>query len=202
MVAPRWRVPARIETSRLTLRAYSLDDVPAMDAVIPANREHLKTFLPWALEEPIGTQRRIEIVTEFIDKYAAGDDFTMGIFDRESGAYIGGTGFHTRQGPEVLEIGYWLAEDEQGKGLMTEAAAALTRVAISFAFARRVEIRCELMNTRSRNVPGRLGFALEKVEDDNEVWLLTAETFLDSAASAAPRPAISDSNGSPLQWPV
>jgi len=196
-----WRVPFRIETQRLVLRCYSIDDVAAMDQVIPANKTHLETFLPWALEEPVGTERRTELVEEFIAKYRAREDFTMGIFDRATGEYIGGTGFHTRQGPGILEIGYWLAEDRQGLGLMSEAAAALTRVGFSYAHAERVEIRCELPNMRSGNVAQRLGFALDRIEDDNQVWALTTTTFPDSAASAAPRPTIFDATASQLAWP-
>ena len=156
-----WRIPFRIDTPRLAVRGYKPDDVAAMDEVIPGNRAHLERFMPWAREEPIGTDKRTELVAEFIAKVAAREDFTMGVFDRQTGAYLGGTGLHTRQGPGVLEIGYWLAEDAQGKGLMTEAAAALARVAFSFAHAPRVEIRCEPANERSRGVPQRLGFILE-----------------------------------------
>lgn len=206
-----WRIPALIETERLVLRCYALDDVPAMDVVIPANRAHLETFLPWAREEPVDTDKRRELVEEFIAKFRAREDFTMGIFDRSTGEYIGGTGFHTRQGPGILEIGYWLAADREGQGLMTEAAAALTRAAFSFAHAQRVEIRCEPSNERSKRVPQRLGFALEDTlvgpcgsdarEELQEVWALDRETFADAAASAAPRPDIFDATGSPLKWP-
>ena len=212
MAGTLWRIPARIHTARLTLRQYTLGDVGAMDEVIPANRSHLETYLPWAREEPIGTDKRTELVTDFIAKFAAREDFTMGIFDRATGAYLGGTGLHTRQGPGVLEIGYWLAADAQGKGLMTEAAAALTRVAFSFAHAPRVEIRCEPGNERSRGVPRRLGFTLEDTrvgpcgsdqrEELAEIWVLDTVTFPDSAASAAPRPALQDANGDTLAWPV
>jgi RimJ/RimL family protein N-acetyltransferase len=206
-----WRIPARIETERLVLRCYALDDVAAMDEVIPANKAHLETFLPWAREEPVGTERRTDLVTEFIAKYRAREDFTMGIFDRDTGAYLGGTGFHTRQGPGVLEIGYWLAETAQGRGLMTEAAAALARVAFSYAHAPRLEIRCEPANSRSRAIPARLGFALEDTrvgpcgsdgrDELQEVWVLTTATFADAPASAAPRPRLVDALGSVLAWP-
>ena len=212
MAGTLWRIPARIDTPRLTVRGYKPDDVAAMDEVIPANRAHLERFMPWAREEPIGTHKRTELVAEFIAKFAAREDFTMGIFDGQTGAYLGGTGLHSRQGPGVLEIGYWLAEDAQGKGLITEAAAALTRVAFSFAHAPRVEIRCEPANERSRGVPQRLGFVLEDTrmavcgsderEELAEIWVLTSATFPDSAASAAPRPDVYDANGDALAWPV
>jgi RimJ/RimL family protein N-acetyltransferase len=206
----QWRVPARIETQRLVLRCYTPEDVEAMDVVVPANKEHLETYLPWARDEPIGHEKRTELVSDFVAKFRAREDFVMGIFDRATGEYIGGTGLHTRQGPGVLEIGYWLAAHRQGEGLITEAAAALTRTAFSYAHAPRVEIHCEPTNVRSRNVPLRLGFVLEDTrvapcgsdrrEELNEFWVLNRENFADSAASAAPRPAIFDAQGSRLAW--
>ncbi|MGC4175819.1 GNAT family N-acetyltransferase [Demequina sp.] len=207
-----WRVPARIETARLVLRPYTLEDVAAMDDVIPANREHLLTFLPWAVDEPVGTEKRTELVEKFIADFKAGTAFTLGIFDRATGEFIGGTGLHLRDHPGHLEIGYWLAEHRQGEGLMTEAAAALTRVALQWSHSPFVEIRCSPANARSRLVPQRLGFALvdtlettcgsDAREELTELWQLTPEAFLDSPASAEARPALVDGIGSPLAWPV
>jgi len=199
-----WRVPARIETERLVLRCYSLDDVAAMDEVIPANREHLVEFLAWAREEPVPTETRRAFVERFIEKYKEGGEYTMGVFTRGSGEYIGGTGFHVRE--DHLEIGYWIAEHAQGQGLVTEAAGALARVALQFAFAPYVAICCDPANSRSRAVPQRLGFApagLRPVDGvAHEFWQLTQEAFADSPANAEPRPALFDANGSPLAWRV
>ena len=211
-VTRKWRAPARIETERLVLRCYALADVAAMDHVIPANREHLETFLPWAREEPVGTQQRTELVEKFRTDFKAGTDFTLGIFERASGEFIGGTGLHLRDHPDHLEIGYWLAEHAQGQGLVTEAAGALTRVALQSSHSPFVEIRCAPGNERSRRVPQRLGFSLADTlvttcgsdvrEELTELWQLTQENFLDSPASAEPRPEIYDANGSPLAWAV
>lgn len=212
MTERTWRVPARIETERLVLRCYEPGDVEAMDVVIPENREHLITFLPWAADEPLGTDKRRELVEKFMADFKAGSDFTLGIFDRESGALIGGTGLHLRDHPDHLEIGYWLAESAQGRGLITEAAAALSRVALQWSASPFVEIRCEPANTRSRRVPERLGFALADTkvatcgsdarEELTELWQLSPTAFLDSPASAEPRPQLFDGLGSPLAWPV
>lgn len=212
MANRQWRVPARIETARLELRCYSLDDVAAMDVVIPANREHLMRFLPWALQEPIGADARRELIEKFIAEFEGGSDFTMGIFERATGALIGGTGLHLRDHADHLEIGYWLAEDSQGQGFMTEAAAALTRVALEMSASPFVEIRCDPTNERSRRVPQRLGYVLvdtlvttcgsDAREELSELWQLSPDIFLDSAASAEPRPTVFDGIGSPLAWHV
>ena len=210
VVTRKWRAPARIETERLVLRCYALADVGAMDQVIPANRAHLETFLPWAREEPISTEQRSELVERFRADFKAGTDFTLGIFDRANGEFLGGTGLHLRDHPDHLEIGYWLAESRQGEGLVTEAAAALTRVALQASHSPFIEIRCAPDNARSRRIPQRLGYSLADTlvttcgsdarEELTELWQLTAENYLDSPASAEPRPQLFDANGSPLAW--
>lgn len=200
----KWRVPARIETERLVLRAYSLDDVPAMDEVIPANRDHLLEFMAWAQHEPIGTENRRAYVERSIAEFKAGTELTMGMFIRANGEFIGGTGYHVHD--DHLEIGYWIAENRQGAGLMTEAAGALTRVALQFAGVPFVEICCDPANERSKGVPRRLGFAFTGTREvdgvQHEQYRLTQEAFLDSPASAEPRPQLFDGIGSPLAWPV
>ena len=60
-------------------------------------------------------------------------------------------------------IGYWLAEDRQGRGTMTEAVRALTTHAFDVWRLNRVEIRVAVGNVRSAAVPRRLGFTEEGV---------------------------------------
>lgn len=204
MAGRRWRVPARIETERLTLRCYVPADAGAMDEVIPANRAHLIEFMTWAEAEPIGPDNRRALVEKFIADYKAGtDEFAMGIFTHDE-EYIGGTGYHAHE--DHLEIGYWLAEHAQGHGLVTEAAGALTRVALQLAFSPFAEICCDPSNLRSQGVPRRLGYSrcgFREVEGrTQEVWQLTEEAFPDSPASAEPYPQLFDANGSPTAWPV
>jgi RimJ/RimL family protein N-acetyltransferase len=204
MTQRNWRVPARIETERLVLRCYQPEDAALMDEVIPANREHLLEFMVWARDEPIGAENRALLVERFIAGYKDGTEYTMGIFTRDCEEYIGGTGFHVRE--DHLEIGYWIAAASEGQGLVTEAAGALTRVALQFAFAPFVAICCDPANARSRGIPQRLGYeqaGMKEVDGlPHEFWRLSTDAFLDSPASAEPRPQVFDGIGSPLAWPV
>ncbi len=62
-----------------------------------------------------------------------------------------------------FEIGYWCRKRFQGQGYITESTAAITKFAFETLGAKRVEIRCDPKNIRSRRIPERLGFELEGI---------------------------------------
>jgi ribosomal-protein-serine acetyltransferase len=93
-----------------------------------------------------------------------------------------------------VELGYWLAADAQGSGIMTAAAAALTRHAFEALGLERVQICAAVGNARSRALIERLGFTYEGVarahyrigdgwHDDAVYSMLAGER------AALPRPA-------------
>lgn len=76
-------------------------------------------------------------------------------------------------------IGYWLAEEHQGQGTMTEAVRLLVDHALSVWGLNRVEIRAALENRRSRAIPERLGFCEEGTRREAE---RVGGRYLDSVA--------------------
>ncbi len=67
-------------------------------------------------------------------------------------------------------IGYWLSEDCQGKGLMTEVVKALVNYLFKDLKLNRVEINCATGNEKSCAIPEKLGFTNEGVIRQAE-WL-------------------------------
>jgi len=203
---PRWRAPYRIETQRLNLRALGPEDVDQLHAVVPRNKAHLVTALPWASAEPLSYEDRIDRLRQVRANFDLSLDFQLGIFERSTQSYIGGTGLHPRVGPQTLEIGYWISADRQGNGLITEAVTALVSVAFEAMGARRLEIRCSPQNSRSRAIPERLGFHLDGVLreggisgsgelEDKMVWSLLASEYPQHPLFAAPRPNLFNALG-------
>jgi len=206
----RWRAPYRIETARLNLRALGPEHLDQLHEVIPKNKTHLTQTMPWAQAEPLSYDARTEVLQRMRGNFDMGLDFVLGIFDRPSDRYIGGTGLHPRVGPQALEIGYWIASDWQGKGLVTEAVIALASVALETMGARRLVIRCSPSNARSRAIPERLGFHLDGILRESEpsgsgeledkmVWSLLASEYPRHALYAAPRPLIFDVLGRQIE---
>jgi [ribosomal protein S5]-alanine N-acetyltransferase len=81
--------------------------------------------------------------------------------------------------------GFWLARDWQGQGLMTEAAAAVTRFWFEELNQPVLRIKKARDNAASRAISLRAGMrCIEETEDDfvsgrlpTEIWELTAEEW-------------------------
>lgn len=145
------------------IRRYVEDDMPAVVDVVNANLDHLAPWMPWA-QEPMTLDAQLTFFQESDKQWDAGTNFVYGIFDPH-GQIVGGTGFHVRNGPGVLEIGYWLSRDVEGRGLMTRVVDTLTTSASTVEGVVRVEIHCDAGNERSAAIPKRLGYSLVRIED-------------------------------------
>jgi RimJ/RimL family protein N-acetyltransferase len=153
--------PRRVLTERLLIRPYAPDDAPALKEAVDSSLEHLRAFMDWAwaAPEPVGVVRKR--LRTFRDAFRHGDDWIYGLFEPDGSGLVGGAGLHRRVGPEALEIGYWIRASHVRRGLATEAAAALTRLAFEWCGALRVEIHVDPANTASLAVADRLGYVRE-----------------------------------------
>jgi len=151
----------RVVTPRLVIRCWSPYDAPKLQAAIDSSLPELRRFMPWAAAEPEPLEQKQIRLRQFRGRFDLGEDFVYGIFDSSEDEVIGGTGLHTRLGPFIREIGYWVATKHAKKGLATEAAGALMQVAFRVDGVPRVEIRCEPDNVASVAVAKKLGMKLE-----------------------------------------
>lgn len=162
-------LPERVVTERLVLRCYREEDAPLLKAAVDASLAHLQAWMPWAAAEPSPLDVVAERLKGFAAGFRAGDDWLYGIFDRAERELLGGAGVHRRAAPDVLEIGYWVRADAEGRGYVTEAVAALTRLAARVDGVARLEIRCDPRNARSAAVAARVGYRLRETLAANAV---------------------------------
>jgi RimJ/RimL family protein N-acetyltransferase len=186
--------PYRIVTQRLVVRCWEPRDAPLLKEAIDSSLEHLRPWMPWAADEPQTLEEKVALLRGFRGKFDLGQDFVYGIFDAREVEVVGGTGLHRRVGDDAFEIGYWIRASRAGKGLATEATAALVRVAFDVCGVDRIEIRTDPANERSRAIPRRLGFVEEAVlrrrlrypkPRDVVVYTLFREDFASSPAAVA-----------------
>lgn len=191
MIGPAYEV----RTERTVIRCMNPGDAFALKEAVDANIDHLRPWMPWAENEPSDIETKIELLRNWRGRFDLSQDFAYGIFDSANQQLLGCTGLHTRSSPGALEIGYWLRADCTGRGLATEVAAALTRVAFEVNQVNRVEIHCDPANSRSAAIPRRLGFTHEATLRrrmpssgggelrDEMVWTMFADEFNSSPAA-------------------
>ena len=177
----------RIETERLVIRCWEPDDARLMQRAAAESKEHLLPFMPWAADEPQSVEQKVNLIRRFRGLFDRNDDFIYGIFTRDETQAIGGTGLHTRLKDNALEIGYWLHKDFINQGLVTESAAALTKVAFELYHVERMEIHCSVENLASAAVPRKLGYVHEATRrrlsyahgktTDSMIWTLFADEY-------------------------
>ena len=151
--------PDQIRTERLLLRRWRPEDAPLLKDAIDSSLSHLQEWMPWAMSEPTLVEQIRERLTGFYTQFDRSEEWLYGIFVPDGSTVIGGTGLHKRIGPTGLEIGYWIRLSEVRRGYATEAAAAMTRLALAMPGIDHAEIRCDPRNAISAAIPGRLGYA-------------------------------------------
>jgi RimJ/RimL family protein N-acetyltransferase len=169
--------PRRIELPGFMMRAWSPGDAPLLQAALTASDAHLRAWTPWVVDGRVPGLSLEERLQRHAAQFAAGQEWVYGLFTTDESQVLGGCGLYPRIGPRAIEIGYWLAVGQTGRGLATRAAEALTRVAFTDADIAHVEIRCDRRNVASMRVPERLGYHAADIDtgegDEIVAWQLT-----------------------------
>jgi ribosomal-protein-serine acetyltransferase len=160
-------VPRFELSDAVVLRPFDEADADELYALVDRDRSHLAPWMPWAVgQTPDGT---LEFIRTATSQELEDDGFQVAL--TVDGEIAGVVGFHRIDRKDAItRLGYWLAEDAQGKGLMTAAVRALVDHAFDEWKLHRVEIGANPNNPRSRAIPERLGFREEGVLRESERW--------------------------------
>ena len=149
------------------LRPFEDSDASELFALTDRNRAHLGPWLPWV---PFTTSAAdsLDFIRATRRQFEHDEGMQLALVDAD-GAIAGVAGFHRFDwANRATSIGYWLAADRQGRGLMTAAVRALVAHAFDERGLHRIEIAAAVGNARSRAIPERLGFRAEGVRREAE----------------------------------
>ncbi|MEG7336602.1 GNAT family N-acetyltransferase [Bacillus sp. 0102A] len=157
-------VPLQLETERLILRApHQTGDGNIVNQAIRDSFGELKAWLPFAQELPTVEETEINVRNTHID-FLKRESFRFLIFDRDCNDFIGIISLQRINWTiPKCEIGYWINSKFSGNGYMTEAVKKLADFGLNNLKFRRIEIRCESTNLKSRAIPEKLGFVFEGI---------------------------------------
>jgi ribosomal-protein-serine acetyltransferase len=148
------------------LKPLELSDAADIFTTIDSQREYLRRWLPF-VDFTQAVEDSEQYIRSVIEAPEERRDLVLTI--RYRGRFAGLVGFKdTDRSNRKTEIGYWLAEECQGKGIVTESVRALVSHAFAEMNMNRIQIKCAIGNSRSKNIPKRLGFTFEGVERDGE----------------------------------
>ncbi|MGZ9583735.1 GNAT family N-acetyltransferase [Paenibacillus marinisediminis] len=153
--------PSEFYTERLHIRMPMPGDGKAVYDAIVASIDELKQWLPFAQKTQTEGNTEASVRTAHC-RFLTREDLRLLIFLKGTNQFIGVTGLHNPNWDiPKFEIGYWIDKRYSGKGYMTEAVQGISDFAFDELKARRLEIRCDTLNTKSKLIPERLGFVLE-----------------------------------------
>ncbi|MDZ8054888.1 MAG: ribosomal protein S5-alanine N-acetyltransferase [Aulosira sp. ZfuVER01] len=153
-----------ITSDRLLLRIGIQEDIPQILKYFTENKEYLTPYYPnWA--EGFFTEKYWQYqvegnLIEFINDHS----LKLFIYPKKNLTEIIGTvnfSNFVRGAAHFCFVGYSLAENEQGKGYMTEALQAATQYVFQELSMHRIMANYMPHNQRSGNVLKRLGFVVE-----------------------------------------
>jgi ribosomal-protein-serine acetyltransferase len=143
----------------LELRLLEERHAPETFALVNQDRAYLRQWLPW-VDSTLAPDDTLAFIRASLERFAAGDAITAGIWYRNQFSGVIGT-HNVQRLNRKIEIGYWLGEDSQGHGIVTDCCRALITHLFNELDLHRVEIHCAVSNVKSAAVPRRLGFELE-----------------------------------------
>lgn len=158
-------------SEKLLLRQVELTDAEVIFETINNQRQYLRKWLPF-----VNLTKQVDDTRNFIRGIYKNQELVFVMqFEGEFAGLIGYSG--TDRANRKTEIGYWLSEPFQHKGIVTESVKQLVKFAFEKLQFNRVEINCAVGNISSKKIPQKLGFQFEGIERDGE--LLSDAIFAD-----------------------
>ncbi|MQR94442.1 GNAT family N-acetyltransferase [Fictibacillus phosphorivorans] len=156
-------IPLQLNTKRLILRApLQFGDEEIVNDAIKGSFNELKAWLSLFQEIPTIEETDILLKNAYIN-FLKRESFRFLIFEKDGGKDFIGTASLHRIDWDIpkCEIGYWMNTKFCGNGYMTEAVKELVDFGFNHLALKRIEIRCESRNVKSRFIPEKLGFTFE-----------------------------------------
>lgn len=165
-----------IVDNEITLKLPKPQDAEKLFALVDQNRSYLRQYLPW-VDFNVNVNDSKKFIQESRKNFKNGAGFSLLIIYK--GKIAGTIGMHyIDQVNKKTEIGYWLAKEFQGKGIMRKCCSTLIEHLFNDLSLHRIEIRCTVSNQASQRIAEILGFTKEGILRDGSLLNRTFEDAL------------------------
>jgi len=158
--------PIRLHVDEdIILKEIGLEDVEDVFYTIDYERTYLSEWLPF-----VELTKEISHTHTFIDNYLNSEikDLTFVIHYKHK--FVGLVGMKDTDFDNMkTEIGYWISEFYQHKGIITRSCKRLIEYAFDELKMNRIQLKAATGNVKSQAVAERLGFTCEGIERQGEL---------------------------------
>ena len=140
-----------------------LEDIHAESLLnlVNANHPYLREWLPW-VDHMVTVENSKTYIGDCKRRATEKTDFSFAIIINKN--IVGRIGLHHISRPNKIgEIGYWLADGLQGRGIISKSCKALINHAFTALGLNRIEIKCGIGNDKSRAIAEKLQFKQEGI---------------------------------------
>jgi len=143
----------------ITTRLLTMADVEELTSLAVTNREFLAPYSPTMPDLMFTFEGQAANVAEVLARHAEGTMLPHVILDTD-GSIAGRINLNSiiRGAAQTASVGYWVAEDRNGRGVATAAVAHIVDYAFTRLSLHRVEGATLLHNTASQRVLEHNGF--------------------------------------------
>ena len=133
----------------------------AIFKMVDENRNYLRKWLAF-----VDHMQSVDFAKNFVkgtmSRNKDGQEFAFVIFEHDM--MIGRIGVYKIDlYNSIGEIGYWIVENAQGKGIITKCCKVLMNFCFDELNLNRIEIKCSTENARSKAIPEKLHFKKEGI---------------------------------------
>ena len=147
-----------IETPRLVLRPFVPADAPEVQR-LAGDREVASTTLN--IPHPYADGMAEAWIASHEPAFARGERLTLAVTGRDGGQLLGGISLRLVARDENAELGYWIGRPYWGRGICTEAAAALVAYGFETLGLHRIHASFLARNPASGRVMQKVGMTRE-----------------------------------------
>jgi ribosomal-protein-serine acetyltransferase len=149
----------------IILKEIGLEDVEPIFTTIDTEREYMAEWLPF-----VELTQDISFTHTYVKNYVNSEikDLTCAIYFKQQ--FVGIIGLKDTDFDSMkTEVGYWISEYFQHKGIITKSCRRLIEYAIDELKMNRIQIKVATGNLKSQAVANRIGFTREGVEREGEL---------------------------------
>lgn len=151
-----------LETERLILRRFTLDDAQAMYDNWASDPE-VTTYLTWPTHSSVEITKMV--LADWVPRYEQADYYHWGLELKQTGTLIGDLAVVRVIEPIAeAELGWCMSRKYWGQGLMPEAGRAVLGYLFEEAGFNRVCARHDVENPKSGRVMQKIGMTFEGIQ--------------------------------------